>query len=107
MRTGNDGAPGRASPVSAIAAADQAHGELAVGLLGPLEVSIGGRPVELTARRLRSLLAVLAVSADKTVSVGQLAAAMWDGELPDNARRSVQTYLTRLRSMLGAARIGT
>jgi len=46
------------------------RGELAVGLLGPLEVSIGGLPVELIASRLRSLLAVLAVSAGQTVPVG-------------------------------------
>ncbi len=98
---------GRASLASAISSGGHAGRGLAVGLLGPLEVSIGGRPVEVGAGRLRTLLAVLAVSAGRTVSISRLAAALWDGNLPDNTRRSVQTYLARLRGTLGAARIGT
>jgi len=91
----------------AVLSADRAGGALAVGLLGPLEVSVGGRPVVVGAGRLRALLAVLAVSAGQTVSVGRLVAALWDGDLPGNSRRSVQTYVTRLRGILGAACIGT
>jgi DNA-binding SARP family transcriptional activator len=78
-----------------------------VGLLGPLEVSVGGRPVGLTTGRLRTLLAVLAMSAGETVSLDRLAAAMWDGDLPGDARKTVQTYVTRLRGVLGAGLIGT
>src|SRR5690242_15063292 len=87
--------------------AGDGHGGLVVRLLGPLEAVTDGRPVELTAGRLRSLLAVLAVSAGQTVSVGRLAAALWGEELPGNTRRSVQTYLVRLRSALGQYRIST
>jgi hypothetical protein len=58
-------------------------GSLAVGVLGPLEVSVDGRPVAISAGRLRALLAALAVSAGQPVSVDRLATAMWDGELPD------------------------
>jgi DNA-binding SARP family transcriptional activator/Tfp pilus assembly protein PilF len=76
-------------------------------MLGPLQISIGGSPVELTTGRLRALLAVLAVSAGQPVSVDRLAAALWDEGLPGNARRSLQTYLARLRGRLGAAWIGT
>jgi tetratricopeptide (TPR) repeat protein/DNA-binding SARP family transcriptional activator len=39
--------------------------------------------------------------------VDRLATAVWDEELPGNARRGVQTYLTRLRGVLGAATIST
>jgi DNA-binding SARP family transcriptional activator len=80
---------------------------LAVRLLGPLEVSIGGGPVPLTTGRLRTLLAVLAMSAGGSVSVDRLAAALWDGDLPADVRRTITVYVTRLRSLLGAERIGT
>lgn len=82
-------------------------GVLAVGLLGPLEVSVDGRPVVLTAGRLRALLAVLAMSAGQAVSVDRLAAAVWADGLPRNVRRSLQTYLARLRGALGAESIAT
>jgi DNA-binding SARP family transcriptional activator len=74
---------------------------LTVGLLGPLEVSVGGRPVRLSASRLQTLLAVLAMRAGEAVSVARLANAMWDRDLPADARRTVQTYVARLRGMLG------
>jgi DNA-binding SARP family transcriptional activator/Tfp pilus assembly protein PilF len=107
MGVRNDEGFSRTRLASARFAAGQPHGELTVRLLGPLAVSIGGRPVELTAGRLRSLLAVLAVSAGQTVAVDRLAAALWHEELPGNSRRSVQTYMARMRSTLGAARIVT
>jgi len=81
---------------------------LSVGLLGPLRVSVGERPVTLTAGRLRASLAVLALSAGQTVTVARLAAAVWaDEEQPGNVRRSVQTYVARLRSALGTESIGS
>jgi DNA-binding SARP family transcriptional activator/tetratricopeptide (TPR) repeat protein len=90
---------------------DQAHGvaagELWVGLLGPLEVRVGGRPVVVSAPRLRTLLAVLAISAGRAVSVDRLAISAWGEELPGDVRRTVQTYVTRLRGLLGGGRIGT
>jgi len=48
---------------------------LGVGVLGLLEVTVDGRPVELTAGRLRALLAVLALSAGRPVSVDRIAEA--------------------------------
>src|SRR5437773_1752864 len=82
-------------------------GALFVRLLGPLEVSIGQHPIYLSAGRLRSLLAVMALSAGRTVSVDRLATAVWaDGEPPGNARRSLQTYIARLRRVLGTESIG-
>src|SRR5215211_99219 len=80
---------------------------LSVSLLGPLEVSIAGKHVDVRTGRLRTLLAVLAMSAGKTVSVDRLALALWGGDLPVNKRRSINTYVTRLRGMLGPERIST
>jgi DNA-binding SARP family transcriptional activator len=79
---------------------------LEVRLLGPLEVILHGHPVRVTGR-LRTLLLVLAMSAGKTVSVFQLAEALWGERLPANPRASVQTYITRLREILGAELIIT
>jgi DNA-binding SARP family transcriptional activator len=78
-----------------------------VGLLGPLEVSVDGRPVVVSAPRLRTLLAVLAVSAGRSVSMDRVALAAWGEELPGDARRTVQTYVTRLRGLLGGRFIAT
>lgn len=84
------------------------RGVLSVGLLGPLDVSVNALPVSLTAGRLRALLAVLALSAGRAVSVDRLATAVWaDADQPGNVRRSVQTYVARLRSALGAESIGS
>ncbi|MDN3357774.1 AfsR/SARP family transcriptional regulator [Actinomadura sp. DC4] len=81
---------------------------LSVGLLGPFTVAVNERPVSLTAGRLRALLAALALSAGRVVSVDHLAAGVWaDEDSPANVRRSVQTYMARLRSALGAGAIGS
>jgi tetratricopeptide (TPR) repeat protein/DNA-binding SARP family transcriptional activator len=80
---------------------------LRVGLLGPLEVSVGGRRVVLTTGRLRSLLAVLALSAGEAVSLERLVWAVWDEVVPSHDRKAVQTYVSRLRGVLGGGVIGT
>ena len=86
---------------------DRAAEELFVDVLGPLEVRIGTRPVQVRTGRLRALLAVLAMSAGRAVPVERLADAVWGEDLPDDARRSVQTYVTRLRGVLGGDAIHT
>jgi DNA-binding SARP family transcriptional activator/Tfp pilus assembly protein PilF len=85
---------------------DEHEGRLTVGLLGPLAVARDGRPVEVTAGRLRALLAVLAATPGRPVSYERLGEAIWDGEPPSHLRRTLQTYAGRLRDLLGAERIG-
>jgi DNA-binding SARP family transcriptional activator len=80
---------------------------LAVGLLGPLQVSLDGQPVELPAGRLRALLAVLALSAGRPVPLGRLVSAIWGEEPPVDVQASVRTNVRRLRRELGAARVAT
>ncbi len=82
-------------------------GQLSIGVLGPFEVTLAGRPVTLTAHRLRALLAALAVSAPEPVSVERLTAAIWEDDLPKTPRRTLQLYVTRLRGLLGAGSIVT
>jgi DNA-binding SARP family transcriptional activator/tetratricopeptide (TPR) repeat protein len=78
-----------------------------VGLLGPLQVSLDGQPVELPAGRLRALLVVLALSAGQPVPPERLVSAVWGEEPPADARASVRTNVRRLRRELGAARVAT
>ena len=76
-------------------------------MLGPFGVLADGKPLDVSAGRSSALLAVLAMSAGKVVSIERLADMVWGEDLPANARRSVQTYVTRLRSVLGADTIST
>jgi DNA-binding SARP family transcriptional activator/tetratricopeptide (TPR) repeat protein len=85
----------------------ESSGGPVVKLLGPFEVFVGDRPVTLTTGRLRALLAVLAMSAGRSVPVDRLASALWGNDLPANSRRAVQLYVTRLRTALGTAMITT
>ncbi len=78
---------------------------LTIRVLGSFEVLAGDRHVRVSAGRLRSVLVVLAMSAGKPVSVDDLAAAVWGERLPDNARRSLQTYAGRLRTALAGVRV--
>jgi DNA-binding SARP family transcriptional activator/tetratricopeptide (TPR) repeat protein len=82
-------------------------GGLAVGVLGPLRVSIDGRPVEISPPKLRALLVLLAVDAGSAVSLNRLATALWDGDPPEFLHRTLHTHLTRLRAALGAGWIVT
>ncbi len=47
------------------------------------------------------LLVALAMSAGRTVSSERLVAALWSDELPINSRRSLHTYMCRLRTVVG------
>jgi DNA-binding SARP family transcriptional activator len=76
-------------------------GAVSIGVLGPLQVVVDGRPVALTARRLRTLLTALALSAGEPVSLDRLATVVWGESPPMDARRAVQLYVARLRRLLG------
>src|ERR1043165_8913816 len=70
---------------------------LTVALLGPLDVALDGRRVPLTTGRLRTVLAVLAMSAGRPVPVKRLAEAVWGERVPGSAQGSLQTPAGRLR----------
>lgn len=76
---------------------------IAIGVLGPLTLSVGGTPVDLAGRRERAVLAVLAVNAGAAVSVGRLADHLWDGEPPRTARKALQMAVSNIRSTVAAA----
>lgn len=55
----------------------------------------------------RALLAFLAINAGRPVAVDRLVEELWEGESPENAAKSVQIYVSRLRKSLGNERIET
>jgi DNA-binding response OmpR family regulator len=62
---------------------------------------VDGRPLSLTMRELQ-LLTTLAAHPQRIMTREELYAAVW-GRHPRNADRSVDVYISRLRSKLGAA----
>lgn len=80
---------------------------LAIGLLGPLEVTVDGLSVDIPRGRVRALLAVLALSPRQPVSNETLAERIWADDLPANLGASLHTSVLRLRRLLGADRVVT
>jgi DNA-binding SARP family transcriptional activator len=73
------------------------------GVLGPLEVTIDGQPTALPAAKHRIVLATLLLSANRPVSVDELAERLWGAEPPASAKATLQGYVLRLRRTLTAA----
>ena len=69
-------------------------------LLGSLEVSVAGHPVDLEAARLQVIVAVLLLEANNVVSVSRLIDAIWDDDPPATARSQVQICISTLRRLL-------
>lgn len=69
-------------------------------ILGSLEVSRGGEPVEVGPRRLRMLLALLAINANRVVTTDRILEELW-GEDADGKENALWVYISRLRSALG------
>ncbi|SMD26109.1 AfsR/SARP family transcriptional regulator [Kibdelosporangium aridum] len=71
-------------------------------VLGPLEVVVDGRVVPIGSSRLRCLLAMLLVRANRFVGFDELVEAIWGDSVPANPRPAVYTCVTRLRTITGA-----
>ena len=76
-------------------------GAVRVGILGPLLVEVGGRPVEVGGSRLRALLVRLALGTGRPVAAGTLVDALWGDTPPADAPNALQTLVSRLRRALG------
>ena len=74
-------------------------------VLGPLEVDAGAGPAPLGGAKQRTVLAYLVLHPATPVSAERLIDAVWDDEPPAAARNVVQTYVSRLRKVLGADRL--
>jgi len=69
-------------------------------LLGPVEAYHGGRRIDLGRRQERCLLGLLVLRPGQVVSIGRLLSLLWDDNPPPNARRTLHTYVARLRARL-------
>src|SRR5579863_8229980 len=80
-------------------------GEATFGILGTLEVTVAGEPVEISAMQLRRLLTRLLLSPGRAVGHGELLDCMWpEGDLdaagPADPAATLRVYASRLRRVL-------
>lgn len=69
--------------------------------LGPLEGVVDGQAVNPGGPKQRALLSYLVLHAGTPVSVAALVEAVWGDDAPDGAIRSLRTYASNLRRLLG------
>lgn len=74
---------------------------LRIAVLGPLEATVDGAPVDLGSRKQRAVLGVLTALAPAAVPVERLVDEIWGDAGPANPLRSLQVYVSSLRTALG------
>ena len=74
-------------------------------VLGPLEVVEDGRAVPLGGRKQRAVLAMLLLQVDQPMSKETLIEGIWGEQPPASASETLDTYIYRLRRLLGADRL--
>jgi YVTN family beta-propeller protein len=74
--------------------------QLEIKLLGPVEMTIGGRRVEIRRRMQRALLAVLALDVNRVVSTDRLIDALWGERPPQSAPVALYGLVSALRKLL-------
>jgi YVTN family beta-propeller protein len=73
---------------------------LDIKLLGPVEVSVGTRPIALRRRQQRALVALLALHANRVVSIDELSDALWGERPPATAPVALYGLVSGLRKLL-------
>ena len=66
-------------------------------VLGPVELWVGARQIDLGTAKQRAVLAVLALDPGRTVPVEVLIDRVWDDAAPRTVRNALHTYVLRLR----------
>lgn len=84
-------------------AAGAGTGRLQIGVLGPMQVEVDGRPVLGGGAKPRALLAVLVVNANRPVSGARLASEMYEGRVPVDPAATVRVHVANVRSAFGVA----
>ncbi|MGH3717203.1 MAG: AfsR/SARP family transcriptional regulator, partial [Micromonosporaceae bacterium] len=80
-----------------------ATSELEFGILGPLSVRVGRRPVPIGGVKPRLLLATLLLHANQPVSSDLLIDVLWPRSPPRSAVANLRTYVSALRAVLRGA----
>ena len=74
-------------------------------VLGPVEVRVDGGALALGGRKQRALLALLLLHANEPVSRDRLIEALWGDRPPPSVHQSIDSYVSRLRRVLGHDRL--
>jgi DNA-binding SARP family transcriptional activator len=82
------------------AVAEPVNGSLRVELLGPVRAWLGGTEIVLGSPMQRSVLAMLAASANSVVDRSRLLNGLWGQDRPASALGMIQTYVAVLRQAL-------
>ncbi|MGL5859406.1 MAG: AfsR/SARP family transcriptional regulator [Angustibacter sp.] len=72
-------------------------------LLGPIDVVVDGRSLDLGGPRQRVVLAMLGLNAGRVVPLTQLIDAVWDDAPPSTARGQIQICISALRKLFSDA----
>ncbi|MCX4238910.1 AfsR/SARP family transcriptional regulator [Streptomyces ortus] len=70
-----------------------------VQLLGPVELLVGGRVVEVGPPQRRTVMAALAVDVGRPVAADAVIERVWGTHAPDGARNAVHAHVARIRRM--------
>lgn len=73
-----------------------------IRVLGPIDLLTPDGVVAIGGRNMRAVLGTLVMSACHAVTVDRLVEAVWDDNPPPSAEGSLQSYISRLRHLLGA-----
>jgi DNA-binding SARP family transcriptional activator len=73
-------------------------------VLGPLQASLGGRPLDLGPFRQRAVLARLAAAGGEVVSTDRFIDDLWQDQAPPKALAALQVYVSNLRRALEPGR---
>ena len=76
-------------------------------ILGPLEVRDGDLELPLGGGKQRAFFALLLVNANRTVSIDRIIDDLWGEDPPASAPKMVQIYVSKLRKILGPAKVRT
>ena len=74
-------------------------------VLGPVEVRVNGAAAALGGPKQRAVLAMLVLRRNEVVSRDRLIDGVWGERPPEAAQRSLDSYVSRLRAILGPDRI--
>jgi DNA-binding SARP family transcriptional activator len=72
------------------------------GVLGPLQMTVGGHPVPLGTPKQRAVLAMLVINRNQAVGIDALIDAAWEEWPPPEARASLHSYVSNLRKLLNS-----
>jgi len=79
------------------------HAGLSFSLLGPLEARVDGETLPLGGARQRSLLALLLLHANETVSRERLIEGVWGAERPSTIGAALNVHLSKIRKLFAGA----